>query len=234
MSKDHAVVDWKAIRRDVLANIQSGRWQPGSKLPREIELAQHYGCTRSTVGRALRDLAEAGFLDRKRKGGTTVAANPMRKAPLDMPILRDAIASAGQRPDYRMLQAGLQDAPSEISAALGQPPGTELLHIKALYRADGHPHQLEDRWLVPAMVPGLGADHWATDPVDEWLLCHAPLTRAQIEIESVSLSEALAILFDQPPGSPALRITRISWKDENPLGILRLYHAPGYRLRTAI
>ena len=234
MTKDDAVTDWKAIRRDVLANIQSGQWQPGSKIPREIELAERYGCTRSTVGRALRDLADAGFLDRKRKGGTTVAANPMRKAPLDVPILRDAITKAGHRPGYRLLHAKLQCAPADISAALAQPPGVKLLYIRALYFADDRPHQLELRWLVPEMIRGLGPDHWATSPVDEWLLCNAPLTRAQIEIESIALSDALARLFEQPSGSPSLLITRVSWKDAAPLGVLRLYHAPGHRLRTAI
>ncbi|MCH8467046.1 MAG: GntR family transcriptional regulator [Roseinatronobacter sp.] len=234
MSKDIIYPDWKAIRRDLLEHIQSGRWKPGDKIPREVELADHYGCTRSTVGRALRDLAVAGFLDRKRKGGTTVAPNPTRKAPLDVPILREAIRAAGHVPGYRLLHAGLYSAPPDVAKALGQSGTPELLHVQALYLADALPHQIEDRWLVPAMVRGLGPDHWQEQPVDEWLLSNAPLTKARIEIEAIGLPADLAPHMGQMPGSPSLLVTRISWKQARPIGLLRLYHATGHRLKTGI
>lgn len=234
MSKDTIPSDWKAIRRDVLEQIQSGKWKPGDKIPREIELAAYYGCTRSTVGRALRDLATAGFLERRRKGGTVVAANPTRKAPLDVPILRDAIRSAGAEPGYRLLRAGPERTPPEIATALGLTVGAEVLHVQALYLADGVAHQIEDRWLVPAMVRGLGPDHWDTQPVDEWLLRNAPLTRAKIEIEAIALPAELAGHFDQPEQSPSLLVTRVSWRQSKPIGLLRLYHAAGQRLKTGI
>ncbi|MFN4098765.1 MAG: GntR family transcriptional regulator [Pararhodobacter sp.] len=234
MSAGDAPVSWQAIRRDVLQNIQSGRWKPGEKIPREVELAEHYRCTRSTVGRALRDLALAGYLDRKRKGGTTVASNPTRKAPLEVPILRDAIRKAGHEAGYRLLKAGLATPPAEVAAALGLAPAAELLNIQALYLADDRPYQIEDRWLVPSMVRGLGADHWLTDPVDEWLLHNAPLTRAQIAIDAVILPEDLARLFNQSPASASLLVTRTSWKQSRPLGFLRLYHAAGLRIETGI
>ncbi|WP_071797160.1 GntR family transcriptional regulator [Natronohydrobacter thiooxidans] len=234
MSKDTLPFDWKAIRRDVLEQIQSGQWKPGDKIPREIELAAHYDCTRSTVGRALRDLATAGFLERRRKGGTIVAANPTRKAPLEVPILREAIRAAGSEPGYRLLQAGPERAPEEIAAKLGLPPGGELLHVLALYLADGAAHQIEDRWLVPAMVRGLDPDHLRSQPVDEWLLHNAPLTRAKIEIEAIALPAGLAHHFDQPAQSPSLLVTRVSWRQSKPIGLLRLYHAAGQRLKTGI
>src|SRR5690606_7938577 len=98
-------VNWQMIRADVLERIQSGEWQPGHGVPKEADLAAHYGCTRSTVGRALRDLAQAGFLERRRRGGTVVAANPVRKAPLEVPILGDAIRKAGHAHDFRVLRA---------------------------------------------------------------------------------------------------------------------------------
>ena len=46
------------------------------------ELAAEFGCARSTVNRALRELAEAGFLERRRKAGTRISPDPVRKATL--------------------------------------------------------------------------------------------------------------------------------------------------------
>jgi GntR family transcriptional regulator, histidine utilization repressor len=47
------------------------------------------GCARATVNRALRDLAEAGLLERRRKGGTRVPLTPVRKATFEIAIIRD-------------------------------------------------------------------------------------------------------------------------------------------------
>lgn len=234
MSKDILPMDWKAIRRDVLEQIQSGNWKPGDKIPREVELADHYGCTRSTVGRALRDLATAGFLERRRKGGTVVAANPVRKAQLEVPILREAIRSAGHIPEYRLLHAEFARAPDEVAQSLGLPSGSECLHVLALYLADGAPYQIEERWLVPATVRGLAPEHLEHQPADEWLLHNVPLTRAKITIEAIDLTAELAHHFGQPPESASLRITRISWKQSKPIGLLRLYHAAGYCVKTEV
>lgn len=227
-------MEWTAIRRDLLARIQTGVWKPGDTIPREVELAAHYGCTRSTVGRALRDLATAGFLERRRKGGTTVSANPVRKAPLEVPIIAEAIRKSGKEVSYHLLEYREAPPPAEVSARLGLDPEALLVFIAALYLADGLPHQVEHRWLVPAAVPGLNADVIRQSPVDEWLLQTAPLTRATIEIEAVNAPEAVAKALQMPVGGPTLRVTRHSWTQSRPIGLLYLYHAPGGKICTAI
>lgn len=226
--------DWKAIRGDLLGRIQSGAWKPGDQIPREVELAEHYECTRSTVGRALRDLATAGFLDRKRKGGTTVSANPVRKAPLDVPIISEAIRKAGHDAGYHLLDTreGLPDG--AVAAELGLRGDAPLLFIAALYTANGVPHQVEHRWLVPATVAGLSRDILNDMPADEWLLRNVPLTRAQIAIEATCPPPDVARALQTAPDTPTLLITRTSWRQARLIGMLRLYHAPGHRLTTGI
>ncbi|MGX0977846.1 GntR family histidine utilization transcriptional repressor [Roseovarius sp. MBR-51] len=227
-------LEWTDIRRDLLARIQTGVWKPGDSIPREVELATQYGCTRSTVGRALRDLATAGFLERRRKGGTTVSANPVRKAPLDVPIIADAINKSGKVSGYQLLACRSERPPRLIRARLGVGAQAALVFIAALYRADGVPHQLEHRWLVPAAVPGLEAEILERTPVDEWLLQNAPLTRATIEIEAVGAPVAVADALQMPVGAATLLVTRQSWTQAQPIGFLHLYHAPGVKLSTAI
>ncbi|WFE75372.1 GntR family transcriptional regulator [Roseinatronobacter sp. S2] len=226
--------DWKAIRRDLLGRIQSGVWKPGDQIPREVELAAHYDCTRSTVGRALRDLATAGFLDRKRKGGTTVSANPVRKAPLDVPIIAEAIRKAGHVAGYQLLDAGERLPDPTLAPELGLPAGTPLLFIAAVHLADGAPHQVEHRWLLPATVQGLSRDILETTPADEWLLRNVPLTRAQITIEAVRAPPTVSDALHAAPDTPTLLITRTSWRQARLIGVLQLYHAQGHRLVTGI
>lgn len=234
MTKPPKRADWKAIRRDVLASIQSGALKPGDLLPREVELAEKYACTRSTVGRALRDLAIAGFLERKRKGGTTVSANPVRKAPLEVPIIRAAIRGLGHVPGYRLLGFEQNVTDPAMAARLGLDPAAELVFVEALYLADGTPFQLEHRWLFPGAVGGLAQGDIQDIPVDEWLLENAPLTRATIEIEAIAMPPHVAKPMGLASLSPSLLLTRVSWSRDKPIGILHLYHGPKGKLRSAI
>lgn len=234
MNTPPRLADWKSIRRSVLNSIQSGELKPGDYLPREVELAEEYGCTRSTVGRALRDLAMAGFLERKRKGGTTVSANPVRKAPLEVPIIRAAIRAAGKEPSYQLLQFDRSISAPQIAAILGLPPNTIFVFIEAVYLSDNVPYQFERRWLVPKAVPKLQEINIQAAPVDEWLLENAPLTRASIEIQAVAAPEQVADHLHLETGAPSLLITRASWSQVQPIGVLHLYHGSDGKLRSSI
>jgi len=57
-----------ALRRE----IQGGRWKPGDRLPSEAELVGRFGVSRITIGRAVRDLQQAGLVERRAGSGTFV------------------------------------------------------------------------------------------------------------------------------------------------------------------
>ncbi|MGA7802005.1 MAG: GntR family transcriptional regulator [Gammaproteobacteria bacterium] len=71
-----------ALRGALLAAISDGFWEPGSKLPTESELAQASPFSLGTVQRALRSLAEEGYVERRRGYGTVL---PDRPRQLDQP-----------------------------------------------------------------------------------------------------------------------------------------------------
>ncbi len=76
---------WQAIRADVLGRIRSGEWPPGSLIPTEQMLSIEMGCARATVNRALRELADSGIIQRRRKVGTRVTATTSRRTTLSLP-----------------------------------------------------------------------------------------------------------------------------------------------------
>ena len=75
---------WEDIRAEVLRRIRVRDWPPGAMIPTEEELATEFGVARATVNRALRELAVAGVLERRRKAGTRVAALPAAQ-PISLP-----------------------------------------------------------------------------------------------------------------------------------------------------
>jgi GntR family transcriptional regulator, arabinose operon transcriptional repressor len=62
------------VYRALAKGIQAGRWKEGDRLPSEAELVRQFGASRITVGRAVRDLQQAGLVERRAGSGTYVRA----------------------------------------------------------------------------------------------------------------------------------------------------------------
>ncbi|MBS4011138.1 MAG: GntR family transcriptional regulator, partial [Roseovarius sp.] len=57
---------WQLIQDKVLRRIHAREWPPGTGIPNEADLSREFGCARATVNRALRALAEARLIERRR------------------------------------------------------------------------------------------------------------------------------------------------------------------------
>ncbi len=225
---------WQAVQAEVLRRIQSRTWQPGALIPHEVALAEEFGCARATVNRALQALADRGLLDRRRKAGTRVATLPVRRATLDIPILRQEIENRGHRYDYSLLKRDPGAPPADVRIRMRLPEEAAALHVEALHLADGRPYVVEDRWINTAVVPAIQAVDLAQLSANEWLVAHAPFTRGDVNFMAASADETLAPLLQAKPGDALFVIERGTWAEERAITLVRLSFAPGYRLYTAV
>lgn len=223
---------WEDIRAEVLRRIRARDWPPGATIPTEEMLAQEFGVARATVNRALRELAEEGVLERRRKAGTRVALHPVRRATLDIPMTRAEIEGRGQRYGYRLLTEETAEPPPAVASRLGLAPGGRMLHLVCLHLADGRPVLLEDRWLNPEVVSGAPDFHRLS--ANEWLLAHVPYTTGDISFSAANASPAEARLLEVPEGAALFVIDRTTWEAERPVTCVRLAHGPGYRMQTML
>ena len=222
---------WQDVRAEALRRIRAGLWPPGARIPDEADLARELDCARATVNRALRDLALAGFLERRRKGGTRVPETPVRRAVLDIPIIRQDVQGRGQAHGYRLLTDAPGPLPGPVAAALGLAPGTVWRGLRALHLADGAPFCLEDRWLDPARAAGVGFDALSAN---EWLVRHVAYAAGTFAWQAAALDPAGAAVLGHPPGAPVLQIDRTTRAEDGPITWVRLTYAPGYRMEAAL
>lgn len=227
-------ITWQAIQTEALRRIREREWKPGAMIPHEAELAAELGCARATVNRALRELAAAGFLERRRKAGTRVALNPTRKATFDIPIIRRDVEGRGAVHGYRLLERAAAPAPAAVTAKLCLPVKTRLLRVKALHLADGVPFCLEDRWLNPAAVPEIEAADLSAVSANEWLVHNVTLSGGGIEFFALPADAGLAAVLACAEGAALFAIDRTTWIGAAPITAVRLTYAPGYRMVTAI
>lgn len=225
---------WRDVRAEVLARIRSRQWKPGDLIPGEADLAAEFGCARATVNRALRDLAEAGLVDRRRRAGTRVATHPVGKATVAIPILRQEIEGRGQSYGYGLIAETVSPPPPDIAVRMGIAPGVEALRVTAIHLADGLPYALEDRWINGAALPQLAEADFSQISPNEWLVTNAPLSHGDIAFSAVSASPAIAEALGTQPGAALFAIDRDTWDADQAVTSVRLTFAPGYRMRSSI
>lgn len=210
---------WQDIEAEVLRRIRTRAWPPGAAIPHEADLAVEFGVARATVNRALQSLAEAGWLDRRRKAGTRVAAHPVRKAVLTIPILRTEIESTGATYGYRLLSRAEQG---------------DTLTLTALHLANGAPYAHEDRRVNLAAVPALRDVDLTTESANAWLVANAPFSRGDYAVGAATADAALAATMAAPPGAALVTVDRTTWDDDTWITTVRLTFRPGHRIRTVI
>lgn len=225
---------WQGIQAEVMRRISERVWSPGDLIPREVELAAEFGCSRATVNRALRELAEAGILDRRRRAGTRVARTPVRKATVEIPITRLDVERRGAVYRHALLERERGAPPALVRGRLDLPPDADMLHLRALHFANNQPFLYEDRWINIAAVPEILDVDLTEISANEWLVRNAPFTAGDIAFSAANATAQEASLLGTDAGSAIFIVDRITWNGPRPITMVRLAYAPGYRMHTRI
>lgn len=226
--------NWQSVQDEVRRRIHSREWAPGDLIPNEANLAIEFGCARSTVNRALRSLAESGLLDRRRKAGTRVAAQPVAKATLNIAVIRHEVEQHGGEYGYQLIERKSIVPPIGVSGAMKTKAKDKLLHVRALHLADGAAYAIEDRWINTGVVPDASAEAFQSVNANEWLMKHAPYTHGDIAFSAVQASAEDAEILAVPQQSALFAIDRLTWDSAESVTKVRLLFTPGYQLRTVL
>lgn len=109
----------------------------GDYLPAESQLAAHYAVNRHTLRRAIDQLVEKGWVQRRQGIGVLVLMRPF-----DYPLNAQArfsqnLLDQGSHPTSERLLAVLRPASSHAADALGVTEGENIIHLRTLRRVNG-------------------------------------------------------------------------------------------------
>jgi len=223
---------YKDVKSDILSKITRGEWAPGSLVPNEIELATAYGCARATVNRAMRELADDGLIERRRKAGTRVRLTPIRQARFDIPIVRAEIEDKGADYRYSLVSNDVESAPDWLRARLRLADDSEVLHLVCMHYADGDPYQHEDRWINLDALPQARTVDFAEIGPNEWLVATVPFSDVEISFSAGLADQRLADYLACAVGDPVFTIERSTWWEGQAVTYVRLTFRPGHRMTT--
>jgi GntR family transcriptional regulator, histidine utilization repressor len=233
MRRPHAKAPgYAGVKNEILRRIRNRVWAPGALVPGEIELAENFGVARGTVNRAMRELTEQGYLERKRKGGTRVRPSPLRAARFEIPIVRAEIESLGAGYEYRLVRRSVPTSPAVLRNLFELEANFRVLHLQCLHLADGKPFQLEERWINLRALPQAEQADFSRNGPNEWLVQTVPYTDVEITFEARAASVLAAQRLLVKEGEPLFTTLRTTWLKGQALTHVRLTFHKGYRMVT--
>jgi GntR family histidine utilization transcriptional repressor len=186
------------------------------------------------VNRALRELAEAGLLDRRRRAGTRVALDPVRKATLEIPVLRHEIEARGASYGYALVSREEARPPAHVRKKMDVGADARPLHVRALHMASGVPYAYEDRWISLETVPELAEVDLEQVSANEWLVRHAPYTSGDLTLYAAEAGAEVAGALGCPERAAVFTMERVTWLNRRSITFVRLTFRPGHALQTRL
>lgn len=205
----------------------SGDWHPGDRVPAEHELMVEFGCSRMTVNRALSALADAGFVERRRRAGTVVARPRQQMAAIAIPDVEAEVAALGAA--YRL------DTLAVATVAGDALPTGVRLGAARNVRAITCRHwgaeifALEERWINLDVVPQAATVDFTKVAPGRWLLDHVPWTEGDYQITAVSAGTH-APLLNVPVEAPCLLFERQTSRARTTITYVRQLFPGGFAL----
>lgn len=216
------------LKKLLQEQIASGRWQPGTRLPSEPAVCEHYAVSRTTVRQALAELGSEGLI-RKEKGRGTFIADP-RAASWHLQSAQgfwDEAARHGHEVTSRVIRLELEPLPLWASDALRLPPGAEGVTLERLRSIDGRPVM----YVVNHLPAGLRETLAGAD-LENGSLYRTLEEREGLQVlgglrvvEAMTARDELAALLEVEPGAALLVVESVSWQDERrPFECYRAWH----------
>jgi len=141
----HARV-YQQIAAELEQELRNG-YRCGDYLPPEQQLAERFQVNRHTLRRAVDELVDRGWLQRRQGIGTLVLMRPY-----DYPLHSQArfsqnLLDQGSHPTSERLLAVLRPATDHVAAALSRQEGDTIIHLRTLRRVNGVPVCVIDHYL---------------------------------------------------------------------------------------
>lgn len=144
------------VAEDLEGAILRGDYGPGTRLPTERVLGEHYGVNRHTAVRALNRLQSKGLVYRVERRGTFVRPGRIGYVLKEKGSFTTAISRAGLRPSHKIMNAHSVRAFGRIPAKMRVLTGEPLVVFDRVSYAEEIPLSYATLHFRSKLFPGLG------------------------------------------------------------------------------
>lgn len=143
------------LKEQIKQNILNGTYKEGDLIPSEREFNDQYDLSSTTIRRALNDLVQENFLERKAGKGTFVHTQKVKRDLHKVIGFTNNMQEMGLKPSTHVLSKKKAPANAYARSCLGLEKGSEILRLKRLRLANDIPMMLETRYIRSDLCPGI-------------------------------------------------------------------------------
>ncbi|GAK54811.1 transcriptional regulator [Candidatus Vecturithrix granuli] len=190
--------------------------EPGTSLPTELELCEHFDISRPTVRQAINELVVEGYLTRMKGKGTFIAEPKIQQDFLIvLKSFGEEMQEKGLVPATKVLGVEKTVCDEKISAALNIPPGSEVIKLTRLRFADNVPIVLVVTFLPFDKLPDILSKDFENDSLYHIIEKEYgyKIERAKRTLEARIATEE-AKLLEIKKGDPIQFIQTIAYLDD--------------------
>jgi GntR family transcriptional regulator len=207
--------------------IVRGALDPGDSLPTEQSMCDQFGVSRITVRRALADLADAGFIERKHGVGSFVLDHPSVRQREVGGSYMDELRQVEFETEVEVREFGVRSVPRPVAERLGSPD--RALHALRLRRErrTGEPLMITEVWLPAELGDVMTEAAMVRTPLYR-LLADAGITldRMEHELTAEIAGPRNAHLMGTAIGAPLIRVNRVAFAAGAPHHFMAIILSP--------
>jgi len=188
----------------------------GDYLPPENQLAERFDVNRHTLRRAVDELVERGWLQRRQGIGTLVLMRPY-----DYPLHSQArfsqnLLDQGSHPTSELLLAVMRPCTEHVATALGKQEGDTVIHLRTLRRVNNVPVCVIDHYL-PDIDWWSALQHFCSGSLHDFIAheLKQPLSRRSTRINARRALAKESKLLEIVPQAPLLCVRTLNICDSN-------------------
>lgn len=203
---------YRQIKDDIRRRILSGKWPHGSRIPSEKVLSDEYEMSLITVRKALDELRQEGYLERKQGKGTYVSPVTIEQKLSRFYSFSEVLREKGIQEYAKLLNFEAIPANVKIASKLDLIPGDQVFCIERIRYADKTPYTVEQSF-IPCRI----ASELTGERVQQLGLYSSLgslgvyMDRATEHLRAVNLPEHTAKTLEVESGAAAILLERITY-----------------------
>lgn len=205
---------------DLLKNdIRNGKYMVGEFLPTESELEKLFNVSRTTVRRAMEELAADGLVEVKQGRGTMVLDFKTKQDLNKVTSVTESLRRKGYTVKTKSMYIDTVAATDKLSKELQVSPGNLLARVQRIQTANDRPIAIMKNYIHYDRVPGIEQYTNGFSALYQFLedQYHILIDSAKDTISAKSSDFAESEMLGVKPGTALLCIRRICYYDHSPV-----------------
>ncbi len=201
---------WREAYYALAEDIRAGRFERGEKLPSQSELGRRYSASRHAIRRALKTLADEGFITCWQGREASLVSRTALYQIDHKTRLATGLRAQGHSVEVNIMQTNERKRlPRSVASMFDMPPGSRAPFAEFMHVVDGLPTALGRHYFDGARFPTMMQEANIANPSVPDAFCRHGVSEyfraaTVVEVRSPTASEALALQI--PPSQAVLSL----------------------------